>query len=81
MDIQLTPQQQRLTEMTAREIAYEANIILAQYTPAEAKKKLEDHIAIINAKMKAWAAKTNKELGTHRSAPQIRTLSDFKRFR
>lgn len=77
----LTPQQQRLTEMTAREIAYEANIILAQYTPTEAKKKLADHILIINAKMKKLSAETNKVLGTHRSAPRINTISDFKRFR
>lgn len=70
-----------LTEMTTREIAFEARQIMATHTPAESKELLKNYILVANAKLKAYGAKLNKEFGTHRMPPQIKLISDFNRFK
>lgn len=67
--------------MTTREIASDARMIMATHPINTWKDLLKIHMEVANQKIKEFSAKTNKELGTRRSAPKINTISDFNRFR
>ncbi len=71
----------QLQTMTTREIAQDAQRIIAISDYNTAKALLQNHIKVANQKLKEFGAKTNKMLGTHRSAPQIKVITDFKRFK
>lgn len=70
-----------LQQMSVREIAHDAKIIIATHEYFEAKELLKNHIEIANEKIKVFSNETNRELKTRRSAPQIRKITDFHRFR
>jgi malate/lactate dehydrogenase len=67
--------------MTVREIASDARMIMATNPLNSWKELLLNHIEVANQKIKEFSVKTNKQLGTHRSAPRINTISDFNRFK
>ena len=67
--------------MSTREIAAEARIIIAQEGYDKAKELLQDYIIVANAKIKAFSDELNKEYRIKRSAPKIRVITDFYRFK
>lgn len=72
---------QNLEEMTVREIAADARLIMNYKGLDNAKELLKDHIAVANRKMKEFSAQLNKKMGTRKSPPKINVISDFNRFR
>lgn len=70
-----------LQQMTVREIANEARAIIGTHEYFEAKELLKNHIEVANQKIKEFSNQTNRELKTRRSAPQIRKITDFYRFK
>lgn len=71
----------RLEKMTTREIAHEAVDILYAQGYDKAKVVCQLHIEVVNARLKEKNDELNKEFGTHRSAPKVKTVTDFRRFR
>lgn len=67
--------------MTTREIALEARRVLNTTEYFLAQKLLKNHIEIANRKMQEFSKRINKELGTHKSPPKIRVITDFLRFK
>lgn len=71
----------RLEKMTSREIAAEAVAILEAEGYDVAKVKCKLHMEVVNARLKAKTDELNKALGMHRKPTQVKSVTDFRRFR
>jgi len=71
----------QLNQMTTREIAAEARLILLSNSYHEAEVLLKNHIEIANAKMKEFSKIMNKKYNKNKAAPKINVITDFLRFR
>ena len=70
-----------LEQMTTREIAGDACLILNTKGYDTAKVELVNHITVINKKMAEFGAKLNKEMGLRKTAPKVWRVTDFLRFK
>lgn len=70
-----------LKNMTTREIAHEAKIIINIHGYDKAKELLKNHIEAMNFRTAEVTAKLNKKFGVRRSSPKIRTITDFLNYK